>query len=239
MPDPAVAVGVEVEERRAGEVGAVVDEFLCEPVPAGVLRPLPPLVLKARLHPHRIGEINDERALQHALRIVGQISVVAFGVLPEAEHVIASRLVHHGQRATDLGFDLAARPGAGGEGRRAGGAVDEQSFFRTRGLWNEVEIACDGAGAVNRGCRAAHDVHATRRAEKRHPAARIDEPAHAAKVDVAERAAHIRARGDAEERGVLRAGCDRDKVVGGIDAVEVDHLFAHRGNRSRRFKQRT
>jgi len=231
LRQPAALVGVQIQQRRAGEVSAVVDQILAQAVPAGILVAVVVVVLHPELDPGALVDVAVERRLQHALA-GAVVAVVTVGVFVQAVQVVAHRRGIGIELVAVFGFDHRAIPGAGGERHFAHRLVEVGAAFGARRLGNEIDVAADLGRAVDRRRRATHDVEAIRRGDGRGDVAGVIDPAHAAKIILARRAADIDGARDTEKRAGEGAGRQRGDVVEVADIEQIDQLGADAGQRA-------
>ena len=110
LADAAVSVGVQIHQRRPREVEAIVDQGLVDAVPAADFRAAPALVLVPRLDPDVVPHVHHQGGLGHELAVARMVVVVAVGVFPEHEGVVASGLAKQRHRAAPFGLDAEPIP---------------------------------------------------------------------------------------------------------------------------------
>ena len=233
----AVAVRIQ-RQRLPGDIGAVVDEILCQAIPAADLVAQVVVVHAAELQPKAGCQVGVERRLQQRLPRAG-VAVVAVRVLGFRIGVVAEISIPERIRAAELGAQDAFLPTTDIDADGARPAGNELSgFLDPGGLWVEVEITADLGRSVDGRGRSADDIDAVGRTDRRRVIAGIVEPAHPPEIGLAGRAPDVEGPGDAEEGLRERAGCQRDQLVDVAHVEAVHHFSADRRYGPRRLQQR-
>ena len=233
----AAAVRVEIHQRRAGEVKAVVDQGLIDAVPAADFRAAPALVLVAHLDPDVVPHVHHERALGHELAVARVVVVVAVGVLPKHKGVVAGGLAKQRHRTAPFGLDAEPVPRCGTHRDLPGRRFDEPPFVGPGRLRHHVQVAGNGSWPVDGRGRAAHDVHPVGRADQGFPAPGTGQPPDAPKMGVGDAAAQVDARRQPEERCREGTRGNVGEVGDPLNPVQREHVRAQGGGGPRRFMQ--
>src|SRR5690606_35290946 len=236
VADFAVAVDVEVDERRAANVTARVDDVLREAVQqrAGRRRALK---VDAGLEREAPDEVVDaERGLDQLLSDVDLTGERA-GILEQTVHVVAALLLVERERASDPEGDLAAVVRARNGAEEALRLEQVAAVTRAACLRHHVRVAADLARSEDRRGRTFDHLDLVHGREHAAPVALEVQALHASEVGVRRNVADVDRALYAEASRRVDARHYAHEILDGGKPEQIDRLLADGRYRSRRLEQ--
>ncbi len=228
--------GIEIDQRAAAHIGAVVDQALGDAVHV-TARGLRVLDLDAAFNAEHADVVEAQRRLQQALANV-DLAHVGAGILNQAVGVETTLLAGDIDRAADAGGRFELLEGTGDALHEAVQIAEVSTVLRlAAGARRLVDITTDAAEAVDRRCGALDDFHRRQRRQIGAVMALRRDALHAAPVDVGRNAADVDAALQAVARGRVGAGHGANDVLDRVDAEQVQRVFVDQRNCARRFQQ--